>query len=81
MNIIKKIGEVITGYNKKEVEMAEVYVVSWCARYGHYCNDWNRVAKAFLSKEDANVFAASLAEAAKLLQYSECIDIKVEKQK
>jgi hypothetical protein len=81
MNIIKKIHKIITGYKTKEAEGAEVWMVSWYARYGEYSGDYKKVAKAFLNEDDADAFAESLEEAAKLLQYTEDICIKVEKQK
>ena len=55
-------------------------MVSWCARYGEYFDSWKRVAKAFLNKEDAEIFAKSLRDAKELLQYTENIHIEIEKQ-
>ena len=80
MNIIEKIHQIITGYEKKEAKGAEVWMVSWCARYGEYSDSWKRVAKAFLDKDDAETFAKSLRDAKELLQYTENIHIKIEKQ-
>lgn len=80
MNIIEKIHHIITGYKKKEAKGAEVWMVSWCARYGEYSTSWTRVAKAFLDEEDAKIFAKSLREAKELLQYTENIHIEINKQ-
>ena len=80
MNIIGKIHQIITGYQKKEAKGAEVWLVSWCARYGSYSDSWRKVAKAFLDEDDAKTFAKSLRDAQKLLQYEEGIEIKVTKQ-
>lgn len=75
MNIIGKIHQIITGYQKKEVKGAEVWLVSWCAP-----DSWRKVAKAFLNEDDAKTFAKSLRDAQKLLQIEEDIEIKVTKQ-
>lgn len=64
----------------KEVEGAEVYIVSWNARYGNYSTDSRRVAKAFLLKEDAEAFAQSLYDAQALLQNTDSIHITIRKQ-
>jgi len=76
----KKKETIIKSVETIEVEGAEVYMVSWLSRYGHYNGDVTRVAKAFLKQDDANNFVASLKEAAKLLQYTEYLDIRIEKQ-
>ncbi len=80
MQLFKKKEAVITGYEKEIVEGAEVWIVSWDARYGEYSGNYRRVAKAFLSEKSARDFANSLMEAKKLLQYTENIGIKIEKQ-
>lgn len=80
MKLFKKKETVVTGYEKEEVDGAEVWMVSWCARYGEYSGNYRRVAKAFLSEKSARDFANSLMEAKKLLQYTENIGIKIEKQ-
>ena len=36
----------------REVEGAEVYLVSWTARFGAYSSDTKRVAKAFFNYDD-----------------------------
>ena len=81
MKIFKKKETVIEDYHKKETDGAQVWMVSWDARYDSYMHDKKRVAKAFLSEEDARKFEASLYEAKSLLQYTESLDIRVEKQK
>lgn len=80
MKLFGKKENIIEKVETKEVDAAEVYLVSWNARYGHYMSDTKRVAKAFLSDTDAITFMKSLEEAAKLLQYTERIDVKLEKQ-
>jgi len=72
----EKIAEV----TEKEVDGAEVWIVSWDSRYGHYHGDVRRSAKAFLLKTDAIAFTESLKNAQSILKYSEGIDIKIEKQ-
>jgi len=81
MNIIKKINQIITGYVTENVEGAEVWVVSWNARYGSFHGEWERKAKAFMVKKDAEAFCQSLEDAKKLLQYTEGIGIRLEQQK
>ena len=72
--------KIIESYNTTEVDGAEVWMVSWYARYGEYSSSCTKVAKAFLNEQEANQFANSLRAAQKLLQYTENICIKVEKQ-
>lgn len=84
MGLFKFIGKrhsIIVSQNTKEVDGAEVWVVSWNARYGLYHTEWKRVAKAFLTEEDADTFIESLKNAMSVLQYTENIDIAKEKQK
>ena len=76
----KKQEVVIEDYVTKEAEGAEVWLVTWKARTGEYSSSYRLAAKAFVREEDANQFAESLKEAKALLQYTENIDIKVEKQ-
>lgn len=80
LKFTKKKETVIESYNTQEVEGAEVWMVSWDARWGEYSGNYNRVAKAFLSEQSARDFAQSLADAQKLLQYTENINIKIKKQ-
>lgn len=80
MKLFKKKEAVITGYEKEIVEGAEVWMVSWDARYGEYSGNYRRVAKAFLDEKSARDFAESLMAAKRLLQYTENIGIKIEKQ-
>jgi hypothetical protein len=54
--------------------------VSWDARWGDYYGETKRVAKAFLNEDDANQFAESLGMAHELLQNTNLLRIKVEKQ-
>lgn len=80
MNIIEKVHNIITGYQKKEAKGFEAWTVTWYARYGEYHGDCKIVAKTFLSEEDAEKFAESLKEAKRLLQYTENICIEITKQ-
>lgn len=78
--IFKKTNTVIDSYNTHEAPGAEVWVVSWDARWGEYSGNKERKAKAFLNREDAVIFNNSLIEAKKLLQYTENLNIKIKKQ-
>jgi hypothetical protein len=80
MNVIEKIHNIITGYQKKEAKGFEAWTVTWRARYSKWYDDWTLVAKTFLNKEDAEIFVKSLKEAKKLLQYTENIHIEITKQ-
>lgn len=84
MKFIKKLNNLIRPSKVKEiveqVEGAHVWVVSWDARWGDYSSDTNRVAKAFLDEDDANQFAESLEMAQELLQNTNDIHIRVDKQ-
>ena len=82
---IKKKVEQIPQTTNKEVEGAEVWMVSWNSlRDSGYHNPNltrpHRVAKAFLSEKDAYDFVESLKEAMNLLQCGFAINISVEKQ-
>lgn len=84
MKIIEKLNTLIRPHKVKEiveeVPGAHVWVVSWTARFGDYSHDTKRVAKAFLNEDDANQFAESLEMAHELLQNTNSLRIKVEKQ-
>ena len=84
MKIIEKLNNLIRPQKVKEiveeVPGAHVWVVSWTARFGDYSNDTKRVAKAFLNEDDANQFAESLEMAHELLQNTNSLRIKIEKQ-
>lgn len=64
---------------KHDVDGAEIWLVHWKARRGSYYGDWKPVCKAFFNKEDAQKFVNCLKEAQKVLQYTENIDIHIEK--
>lgn len=64
----------------RNVEGAEAWIVSWDARYDHGYDYRKRVAKVFLDEDNARQFKENLLEAARLLQYTEDINIRVEKQ-
>ena len=84
MKIIHKLNSLIRPHRVKEiveqVDGAHVWIVSWDARWGDYSGDTNRVAKAFLDEDDANQFAESLKMAHELLQNTNNLRIKIEKQ-
>ena len=84
MEFIKKLNSLIRPHKVKEiieeVDGAHVWMVSWNARWGDYSTDVKRVAKAFLNEDDANQFAESLEMAQELLQNTNNLRIKVEKQ-
>ena len=82
---IKKKVEKIPQVTNKEVEGAEVWMVSWNSLCDRGYRDPSlvtpvRVAKAFLSEKDAQDFKQALEKAMDLLQCSFKIDIRVEKQ-
>lgn len=76
----RKSEKIIKDYQTETVDGAEVWMVSWDARYGEYKGDSKRVAKAFFNEEDAEAFKKSLEEAQNLLQYKENLNITIEKQ-
>jgi len=76
----RKKENVIRDYQVETVDGAEVWMVSWDARFGEFSQNKKRVAKAFLNENDAEAFKQSLEEAQKLLQYTEGIHISVDKQ-
>ena len=78
--MIKKIESLFNIKKSKEAEGCYVWMVQWNARFGRFHGDYNRVAKAFLSEEDATVFAKSLRDSQRLLQYEEDIKITITKQ-
>ena len=84
MNFVKKLNNLIRPHKVKEiveqVDGAHVWVVSWNRRTGDYSSDIGRVAKAFLNEDDANQFAESLEMAQELLQNTNDLRIKIEKQ-
>ena len=84
MKIIEKLNSLIRPHKVKEiveqVPGAHVWVVTWDARWGDYYGETKRVAKAFLNEDDANQFAESLEMAHGLLQNTNSLRIKIEKQ-
>lgn len=84
MKFIKKLNSLIRPHKVKEiveeVDGAHIWVVSWKARYGDYSSDTKSVAKAFLNEEDANQFANALQIAQEILQNTNNLQIKIEKQ-
>lgn len=80
MKLIEKIKTIITDVHTKEVKGCEVWLVMWQGRYGSYDDQHEQKAKAFLNEESAKIFAKSLREAQKLLQYTEDLCITIVKQ-
>lgn len=84
MSLISKINSLIRPNKLKEiveeVDGAHVWVVSWNRRTGDFSKDISRAAKAFLNEEDANQFAESLQMAQDILQNTNNLQIKIEKQ-
>lgn len=84
MSFISKMNSLIRPNKLKEiveeVDGAHVWVVSWNRRFGDFSSDISRAAKAFLNEEDANQFAKSLQMAQDLLQNTNKLCIKIEKQ-
>lgn len=64
----------------KEVDGAEVWLVSWSSRHGDGYYDTHRCAKAFLTEADAKDFEKSLEEAQQILQNTNSINITIIKQ-
>lgn len=80
MGLFARKKEKIYEEKSHEVDGAEVWLVSWNARYGSYHGDRSNVAKAFLNLKDAQDFRNNLLEAARLLQYTEHLNIEITKQ-
>lgn len=80
MNFVSKLNTLFRVEKVKEVEGAHIWIVSWNSRTGDYASDIKRAAKAFLLEEDANQFAESLEQAQNLLQNTNKLRIKIEKQ-
>jgi hypothetical protein len=84
MKFIAKLNDLIRPHKVKEiveqVDGAHVWIVTWDARWGDYYGETKRVAKAFLNEDDANQFAESLEMSHKLLQNTNSLRIKIEKQ-
>ncbi len=80
MKLIEKINTIITDIHTKEVKGCEVCLVMWQGRYGSYFDQHEQKTKAFLNEESAKIFAESLREAQKQLQYTEDLCITIVKQ-
>lgn len=80
MSFLPKLNALFSVEKVKEVDGANIWLISWDARTGDYSGDIKRVAKAFLHEEDANQFAESLQQAQDLLQNANNLRIKIEKQ-
>jgi len=81
MNVIEKIHQIITGYEKKEAKGFEVWMVYWKAIRHDYWREPVERAKSFIDKDDAETFAKSLDEANALLQNDFEIKVRIVKQK
>ena len=57
------------------------WILSWDARTGPYSHSKKRVSMIFLDKKEAIAYKKSLEQAKKLLQDSDDIEIKFEKNK
>ena len=84
MKFISKINSIFSIKKTKDVEGAELWVVSWkstkSSPSGNYADFGDRKYKAFLSEDDAKEFALSLKDANDLLQNTTNIDIVIRKQ-
>ena len=69
--------EAATKFDKNDIDL---WYVRWNARYGNYSGDFKPAVKAFPNEDDAKKFAEILKGAAKLLQYTEQINIRVTKE-
>jgi hypothetical protein len=81
MNVISKIHQIITGYEKKEAKGFEVWMVYWKSIRCDYWRNPVERAKSFIDKNDAEIFAKSLDEANALLQNDFEIKVRIVKQK
>jgi len=79
-NFMKKKETIIEATVDKIVDGVEVWLVTWDARFGELSSNTKKVAKAFLNKNDAKQFINNLTAAQEILQYTEDIHIKLEKQ-
>lgn len=81
MRFVSKLNEIFSIEKKKEAEGAEVWLVSWTSWYGSTrFPDHTVNYKAFLIKEDAELFAKSLEDAHKLLKNGTNLSINIRKQ-
>lgn len=61
----------------KVLASVELTEVTWKRRFGAYNADTQSATKVFLNKEDAEVFASALKDAAKILRYTENIHVHI----
>ena len=82
MKITRKINKLFSICNSKEVDGAEVWMLTWTSYVSGYVgtNEVTR-AKAFLNRCDAEQYADSLEKANKLLENKTGLNINIEKQK
>ena len=85
MNYIGKINKLFSIKVEKEVNGAEVWMLTWASYVNKYsiCDTADTVirAKAFLNEDDAKEYADSLSKANDLLENETRLHIKIEKQK
>ena len=87
MNYIGKINKLFSIKVNKEVEGAEVWLLTWVSYVNKYSfiigDDTDTVvrAKAFLNENDAKKYADSLEKANELLENNTRLRINIEKQK
>lgn len=74
MEFFKRKRTIITGYQKQDVDGAEVWMVSWDSLIRKSIEfdlfNTKRVSKAFLTEEDAKIFAESIYDALIILQFA-----------
>lgn len=84
MKFTSKVNSIFSVQKTKEVEGAEVWVVSWkstkSSPSGSFADFGDRKYKAFLYEDDAKEFALSLKDANNLLQNTTDINIVIRKQ-
>lgn len=81
MKFTRKINEIFSKIKVRDAEGAEVWVVSWTSWSGSVSYpDHKTNLKAFLSIEDAELFAKSLKDAHNLLQNGTLLGVEITKQ-
>lgn len=80
MGIRTRIESLFRVSKDRDVTVVDVWVVSWDARYGKWCDSKERVSRAFITRKDAEDFAQLLRESQKNLCYTENINITIKKQ-
>jgi len=84
MKFTRKINKLFKIKEEKEVDGAEVWILTWKAYYCSFCDEVVNnimISKAFLNENDAEDFAKSLKDANELLQNKTNLRIEIVKQK